>query len=119
MKVFGKDVKFRRTVGATCKIAEACPDGDIQRIGEMVDANNLAKSQKFIAIFICAMNEGYEKTKAISDPTYTPNPVTFDEIMCLDQDELTTLIDEAMATFNTVNTTVEAVPKKNRGKKTP
>lgn len=118
MKVFGKELKFRRTVGATCDIAEACPDGDISRLSEMVDANNISKSQKFIAKFIVAMNEGYERTKALNDPTYTPNPVTFEEIMCLDQDDLIDLVDEAMSAFNEVKTTVTAVPKKNRARKT-
>lgn len=114
MEIHGREIKFRRTVGATCRIAEACPDGDIQRASEMMTPENISKSQKFAAIFIAALNEGYENSMRYEDKDYVPNPITVDEIMCLDQDVFNDLITEAFGSFNDVKQTVEAVPKKNR-----
>lgn len=114
MEIHGREIKFRRTVGATCRIAEACPDGDIQRISETMSPENLSKSQKFAAVFISALNEGYEKSKAFEEDGYIPNPLTVDEIMCLDQDLFTGLMTEATDAFKDIKQTVEAVPKKNR-----
>lgn len=114
MEIHGREIKFRRTVGATCRIAEACPDGDIQRASEMMAPENLSKSQKFAAEFIAALNEGYENSKRFENKDYVPNPLTVEEIMCLDQDVFTNLMETAFAEFNEVKRTVEAEPKKNR-----
>ena len=35
MQVHGREVGFRFTVGASAKISDLCPDGDISRLGEV------------------------------------------------------------------------------------
>lgn len=33
MQIYGREVGFRFTVGASAKISDLCPDGDITRLG--------------------------------------------------------------------------------------
>lgn len=114
MKVFGREIKFKRTVGATCRIAEACPDRDVKKIEAMFNENDIAMTQRSVALLIAALNEGYEQFKGFNEPGYEPNPLTIEQIMCLDQDTFNELANEAIEEFKAVNQTVEAVPKKNR-----
>lgn len=114
MKVFGRDVKFKRTVGATCKIAESCPDRDIKKIEALFNEDDISKTQHSVAIIIAALNEGYEVFRSFNEDGYKPNPITIEQIMALDQDDFTQLANEAITEFKDVKQTVEAQPKKNR-----
>ena len=39
MQVHDREVGFRFTVGASAKISDLCPDGDISRLGEMLEGS--------------------------------------------------------------------------------
>ena len=60
MIINGKERKFFLTVGASCAIAELCPDGDIAKIGELF-RGRYSKNMTSVAKFIAAMNRGYEE----------------------------------------------------------
>lgn len=112
MIINGREIGFRRTVGASCKIAKRCPNGDIARLGEIM-TGDFADSMENMAILAAALSEGYENAKKFSDPSYVPNPLTVDEIMLLDIDEFSALISAATDAFQADSeTTVDAVPEK-------
>lgn len=66
MIINGKERKFFLTVGASCTIAELCPDGDIANIGKLFDSGRYSKNMTTIAKFISAMNRDTksERTRA-------------------------------------------------------
>lgn len=96
MKINGREIKFLRTVKATSDLARLCPDGDINRIGELFDGSDLATTIESGAKLIHFLNEGYEMHKAFTEPGYKPNIISVDEIMYLDDTTYTKLIESAM-----------------------
>lgn len=96
MKINGREIKFLRTVKATSDLARLCPDGDINRIGELFDGSDLATTIESGAKLIHFLNEGYEMHKAFTEPGYKPNIISVDEIMYLDDMTYTKLIESAM-----------------------
>lgn len=117
MIINGREVGFRRTVFASCAIAKRCPNGDLSRMAEIM-SGDYANAMENAAIMAVALSEGYEKAKKFSDPSYVPHPLTMDEVMLLDIDEFTALMNEVTACFQKDGqTTVQAAPeKKARGK---
>lgn len=115
MKIRGKEIKFLRTVKTTIDLTEICPDKDINRIGELFNTN-VADMQKNAAILIHSMNESYEMNKHLDDPDYEPNIISVDEILYLNQEDFTQLLQEAMNVFSAdIKPTVETEkPKKKK-----
>lgn len=115
MKIHGREIKFLRTVKATSDIAKLCPENDIERIGELF-AGDLPKTLETGAKIICYLNEGYEFNRAFDDPNYEPRQLTFDEVMYLDDQTYTALMNDAMkgmsnGTETMIETEVEKKPK--------
>ena len=113
MKVFGREVRFLRTVEANFKIDEISPDNDMNNLAELLDSSNVSTSLNVQAQMICILNEAYEKRQKFIDPNYESHPITMEEIMMLDNEEFTQLSDEclkAMAGKSTVE--LEASKKK-------
>ena len=107
MKIRNREVKFLRTVEATCEIASLCPDKDIERIDELF-SGNLPTTLETGAKIIHYLNKGYEKNKSFDDPNYVPNPISLEEIMCLDDKTFTALMQSAMQGMGVgAETTVE------------
>ena len=98
MTLNGKEVRFKATVGALIQIAEICPDGDVNRVGELVgemNANTLKASVKLISL--------------LSDGT-----ITEAELLACEVNELQALLDAAFAAFRAGQRgTIEVVPKKD------
>lgn len=117
MKIHGREVGFLRTVGATCKFAEACPDGDINKAGEIF-SGNYTSSQLLAAKFIVYQNEGYEQDRKYSDAKYEPNPLTVDEVLSLTEEDFTALFQEALDTWLDEKATVETEAPKGKKKAT-
>ena len=82
MQVYGREVGFRFTVGASAKIADLCPDGDIERLGELLDGSYGQVSRDTAAIVV-ALSEGYEQAQRFENPAYKPRPLSVEEIMSL------------------------------------
>lgn len=123
MKVHGREIKFLKTVGAVCKIADLCPDGDIQNLPAFISNGMSMQVTLARAAFIVAMNEGYEEAKAYEErlkgKEYTPNPLTIDELTMIPADDMYQLFGEACTAWAGEAPTVEVEePKKKvRNKK--
>lgn len=117
MQVYGREVGFRFTVGASAQIADLCPEGDIQRLGELLDGQYGQVSRDTAAI-VAALSEGYEQARRFEDPAYKPRPLSAEEVMSLRPAEFMELQKAAMAAWAAdKETTVEVEPeKKDRGK---
>lgn len=117
MEINGRTVNLRRTVKANCILAERAPGKDIRRYPELWNADNYTDAQLSAAFFIYALSEGFEAWKSFQDKDYTPNPVTVDELMSLDEDIFNELFKEAIAVYTADGkTTVETQPKRSKKK---
>lgn len=117
MVIHGKERKFKLTVGASVKIAELCPDGELCRIEELLRAPYAAATTSIMQI-IAEMNRGYEEAKSYEEPGYAADPITVKELETLTAAELLALQTEALRAFRGDSTpTVEVEPDKNAKKK--
>ena len=114
MIINGKERNFFLTVGASCTIAEMCPDGDIANIEELFKGR-YSKSMTNIAKFIVAMNRGYEDR--VHPDAEKPDVVTVRELMTLTKEEFNQAETEAIAAYiDNRKTTVETVASKDAKK---
>lgn len=115
MIINGKERNFFLTVGASCSIAELCPDGDIANIGKLFAGGRYSKNMTTIAKFIAAMNRGYEER--MNPGAEKPDVLTVRELMSLTMDEFTQAENEAFAAFNgDSKTTIETAEPKGSKK---
>lgn len=112
MIINGKEIKFLRTVKTTSDISNLCPDKDINRIAELF-SGDLATTLETGAKLIHYLNEGYEMNKHFMDRSYQPQVIGVDEIMFLDDETYTKLVNEAVASMGAgAEQTVEVEPTK-------
>ena len=117
MQVYGREVGFRFTVGASARIADLCPDGDIERLGELLNGS-YGKVSRDTAAIVVALNEGYEQAQRFEDPAYRPRPLSVEEIMSLRPVEFMELQQAAMAAWvEDKKPTVEVEPEKKESGK--
>lgn len=115
MIIRGREIKFLRTVLATCKIADLCPDGQISKIGALFGGTD-SKVARNEAEFIRALNEGYEMSLHFDDPSHEVKVISIDEIMSLTNDDFSALFAEAVGAFQGEEQTVEVEEKKSKKK---
>lgn len=117
MQIYGREVGFRFTVGASAKISDLCPDGDISRLGEVLEGH-YGKVARDSASIIAALSEGYEEACAFEAPGYKPQPLTVEEILTLRVDEFAQLQQAALtAWMEDSKPTVEVEPEKKESRK--
>lgn len=117
MQVYGREVGFRFTVGASAQISDLCPEGDIQRLGELLDGQYGQVSRDTAAIIV-ALSEGHEQARRFEDPAYKPRPLSVAEVMSLRPAEFMELQKAAMAAWAADKaTTVEVEPEKKESGK--
>ena len=115
MNYKGREIGFKRTVGAISELTKLAPDGRIDRLGEVFSEDHLGVTVENGAKLLAILNKWYEKAKAFEDPEYKPDPLPADWFMMLDMEEYTEMLNEAMARFNEDDkTTVEAVEPKGK-----
>lgn len=123
MQVHGREVGFRFTVGASAKISDLCPDGDITRLGEVLEGS-YGKVVRDTAAIIVAMSEGYAAALAfetfgradIGGDWRPPRPLTMDEVLSLRESEFIQLQQAALAAWaEDGRPTVEVAPEKKEG----
>lgn len=123
MQVHGREVGFRFTVGASAKISDLCPDGDISRLGEVLEGG-YGKMVRDTAAIIVAMSEGYAAALAfetfgradIGGDWKPPRPLTVDEVLSLRNSEFVKLQQAALAAWKEDSKpTVEVEPEKKEG----
>lgn len=114
MEINGREIGFRRSVYATCKIAEVCPGHDLGKLGEML-GGDIVTALETAVTFVCALNEAYEQHRKLETPGYTPNPLTKEELLDETEDTLMALVMEAVSVFqHDGETTVEAEAPKGK-----
>ena len=114
MKVHGRDVKFLRTVWAVNEVAKVCPMNDIGRIMEKLKTKSTVELNETWAVFICALNGGYEMAQKYEDKDYKPNPLTVEELYTLSEEEFAALIREATEAWYGDKITVEVEESKKK-----
>lgn len=115
MQVHGRDVGFRFTVGASAKISDLCPDGDISRLGELL-GGQYGKVTCDTAAIMAALSEGYEQALSFESPGYNPRPLTVEELLSLRPGEFNALQAAALAAWaEDSKPTVEVEPEKKEG----
>ena len=117
MKINGREVKFMRTVAATCRIAETCEDGDIKNVNKLFDGNDQT-SQKACAQFMEIMSEGFEENRKFKEAGYEPRPLTLEEALSLTEEEFSACFLEAVEAYSGEKPTVETEPIKSKKKAT-
>lgn len=125
MQVHGREVGFRFTVGASAKISDLCPEGDISRLGEVLEGS-YGKVVRDTAAIIVAMSEGYAAALAfetfgradIGGDWRPPRPLTVDEVLSLRESEFIQLQQAALAAWTEDSKpTVEVEPEKKESGK--
>lgn len=117
MQIHGREVGFRFTVGASAKISDLCPDGDISRLGEVLEGQ-YGRVARDSAAIIAALSEGYEQACAFENPGYKPQPLTVGEVLTLRMGEFAQLQQAALAAWTEDSKpTVEVEPEKKESGK--
>lgn len=115
MVIHGREISFLRTVAVNCKIADLCPNGDLDNIKDLFDGS-YQKSQTTAAKFISLMNEGYEMNRKFSEPGYEPSVITPEELLYLSDEEFGQAFAEATDAFAGEKPTVETEEPKGKKK---
>lgn len=113
MKVYGREIKFLRTVEATIKIADLCPESDIDNIGKLFDGTYQV-SQTTSAAFMAILSESYENRRVFEEPGYQPRPLGEKEALSLSTTEFNDLFKEAIQAYMSEKPTVETEVKKTK-----
>ena len=112
MIISGKDRAFSLTIGASLSIAELCPDGDLERLDEIL-TGNYAKVIPNVVSVVLALQKGGEDARALADPDYKPDYMTAAELMALTPDEFKAVENAAISAFNAdAATSIETTSKK-------
>jgi hypothetical protein len=112
MQIYGREVGFRFTVGASAKISDLCPDGDITRLGEVLEGQYGQITRDTAAIMV-ALSEGYEQARSFEAPSYKPQPLTMEEVLTLRMGEFAQLQQAALTAWaEDSKPTVEVEPEK-------
>lgn len=114
MILYGKEVKFLRTVNATCEIADLCEDGNLENYTKLFEGPH-AQALRNKAKVMHALAEGYEQHRALEEADYKADAITVEQILALKSDDFIKLYDEAFdALFfaEAAKATVETQPSK-------
>lgn len=115
MEYKGREIGFKRTVGAVADLAKIAPDGRIDRLGEIFNENNLGLTLESGASFLAILNKWYEKSLVFENKDYIPDPIPVDWFMSLDMEDFTDLMNKAMKQFGIDDQiTIETVEPKGK-----
>lgn len=115
MQVKGKEIRFMRTVKINFEIADFCPEGKIEKIGDLFTGTDSETISNMVG-FIQLMHKGYEDYKKYEDPSYVPEGLSTEDLMYLPYDQMQQLFVEATQAFFGVKQTVEVEPSKSKKK---
>ena len=115
MNYKGRDIGFKRSVGAVSDLTKLAPDGKPERLGELFNEENLGITIESGAQFLAILNKWYEKSLVFEDAGYKPDPIPAEWFMQLDMDDFMALMERAMKQFTEDDkTTIEAVEVKGK-----
>lgn len=117
MKIFGEEYGFMLTVGASAAIADLCPDGDLNRMNEVL-SGRLSRTIDFTAEFIAVMAKGYDDARRYAGEEITHKPLTAEMVKALPSEAFQEVQSAALAAFREdTKTTVEVAPSKKEEKR--
>ena len=112
MEIFGKEYKFTLTVEAMTKVAEACPNKDINRLEEWVGTGIISTSNA-LKVMAPAMSKAYHDVQKEIDPSYSGAIFSPRLVDLMTVSQVGELMDEIMSSFEEGNkTSVETRSKK-------
>ena len=114
MELNGREVGFRRSILATTKIAEACPNHDISKLGDALGGDIVTGMETAIA-FVCALSEAWELHRKREEPGYIPNPVTREELLDETEEALHLLTYKGAPPLSCASGIVHAVERSYKG----
>lgn len=118
MKIFDEEYGFMLTVGASAEIADLCPDGDLNRMSEVLNGR-FSQTINFTAAFIQAMAKGFDDAKRFAGEEVTHRPLTAEMVLSLPSNVFKDVQAAALAAFKgDTETTVEVAPSKKRESQT-
>lgn len=105
--------RFERTVWANIQLAKLCPGGNISKITEILEDEDMANQLNVIMDIVLILNEAAEKKAAFLDPNHEKKLLTRDLLLCLDESKLSDLCMQSLGIFKADGkVTVDAEPKK-------
>lgn len=114
MQINGIEREFKLTVGAAAEISELCPNGDLDRLQELLTDASFGKTARIMAKIVVALNRGYQDS--LDPRTQTADALTTREVLALDLPEFQKVVDTAMKQMRADQKgTVQITPKKNEG----
>ena len=112
MVIFGEEYGFMLTVGASAAISDLCPDGDLQKLGGLLQGKT-GDVIRFTAQFIVEMAKGFDDAKRFAGEETTHKPLTVDMVMALPSNVFKEAQSAAISAFRgDTKTTVEVAPPK-------
>lgn len=114
MKTKIQDIKFLKTVNATCEIADLCEDGNLENFIKLFEGPQ-SQTIKAKAKIIHYLNKGFEENRAYNEEGYKADPIKVEEVLALTSDDFIKLYDKAFdALFyaEEARPTVETEPSK-------
>ena len=116
LKIYGEEYGFKLTIGASAAIADLCPDGELERMDEVLQGK-VSDTLKFTASFIEAMAKGFDDAKRYAGEEVTHRPLTADMVMSLPSADFREIQAAALASFREdLQQTVEVAPAKKKEK---
>ena len=118
MKIYDEEYGFMLTVGASAEIADLCPDGDLNRMSELLQGR-FSQTINFTASFIQAMAKGFDDAKRFAGEEVTHRPLTAEMVKALPSNVFKDVQAAALAAFRgDTETTVEVAPSKKEESQT-
>lgn len=114
MIIFGHEYGFMLTVGASEEVSELCPDGDLSRLGEILQGS-YKDTIDVVTKMILSMSRAYDLNKAFEGHPQEHPELTAEMLKALPQDKFIAVQQEAMSAFRgDTQTTVEVEPSKKK-----
>lgn len=117
MIIFGRDIRFKKTIGALCMVAENCRDKDITNLAILLDNGTTSEKLLARAMFIVALHNGYEEYTKLENPDYEGTPLTIEEVMLLDEEPFNEAFNEAVQAWLGEKPTIEVEEPKKKAKR--
>jgi len=114
MEIFGHEYKFFLTVGASAEIADLCPQGDLSRISEALNAP-YGTRVSFVSGLIAALAKGYDEAARFRGEDVTHPTLTAAMLKALPSEAFNEAQREALDAFSGgMKQTVEVAPSKKK-----
>lgn len=96
MKIYGKEIGFALTVGASIEISKLCPENDISRIGEVLGSDYVKNLETTVKMMLI-MNKAYVGIEKMEGRN--ADEITEEEILLLTPKKIGEVTAYMMASF--------------------